>query len=92
MATEQKEGQSNLFAGMKFVLTGTLPTMKRSEAAALIEQYGGEVVSSVSKNTSIVLAGEEAGSKLEKANQLGIPVIDEDTLKKMIEKNEILPS
>ena len=68
---------------MTFVLTGTLPTMKRSEAAALIERYGGKTSGSVSKKTSYVLAGEEAGSKLAKARELGIPIIDEETLLNM---------
>lgn len=72
------------FAGLTFVLTGTLPTMKRSEAAALVEQYGGKTSGSVSKKTSYVLAGEDAGSKLVKAQQLGIPVIDEAAFLAMI--------
>lgn len=72
------------FAGMTFVLTGTLPTMKRSEAAALVEQYGGKTAGSVSKKTTYVLAGEDAGSKLTKAQQLGVPVIDESTFLSMI--------
>ena len=66
------------FAGKTFVLTGTLPTLKRDEAAAIIESFGGKAASSVSKKTDYVLAGEAAGSKLDKANELGIPVIDED--------------
>lgn len=74
------------FAGMTFVLTGTLPTYKRSEAAALIEQNGGKVSGSVSKKTSYVLAGEDAGSKLIKANQLGIPVITEAQFDEMLGK------
>jgi DNA ligase (NAD+) len=65
------------FAGITFVLTGTLPTLKRSEAAALIEKYGGKTAGSVSAKTGIVLAGEEAGSKLDKARSLGIRIIDE---------------
>ncbi len=73
------------FIGMTFVLTGTLPGYTRSEAAAVIEQYGGKTSGSVSKKTTYVLAGEEAGSKLTKAQQLGIPVIDEVTFRKMIE-------
>lgn len=72
------------FAGMTFVLTGTLPTYRREDAAALIEQNGGKVSGSVSKKTTYVLAGEEAGSKLTKANQLGIPVISEEEFRRML--------
>ena len=74
------------FQGMTFVLTGTLPSMTRSEAGALIERYGGKVSSSVSKKTAYVLAGEEAGSKLEKATKLGVPVIDEETFLQMLQE------
>lgn len=74
----------NRFEGMTFVLTGTLPTYKRSEAAKIIESFGGKTSSSVSKKTSIVLAGEEAGSKLDKANSLGVRVIDENEFMEMI--------
>ncbi len=73
------------FEGMTFVLTGTLPTYKRSEAAAIIESFGGKTSSSVSKKTTYVLAGEEAGSKLDKANTLGITVISEAEFAKMIQ-------
>ena len=73
------------FEGMTFVLTGTLPTLTRSEAETLIKQYGGKTSSSVSKKTSIVLAGEEAGSKLTKARDLGIRVIEEAEFLAMIE-------
>lgn len=73
------------FAGITFVLTGTLPTMKRNEAAALIEQYGGKTSGSVSKKTGYVLAGEDAGSKLTKAQSLGIPIISETDLLNMIQ-------
>ena len=73
------------FAGMTFVLTGTLPTLKREEAAALIERHGGKTASSVSKKTSVVLAGEEAGSKLTKAQQLGVRIIGEEEFRRMLE-------
>ena len=71
--------------GLTFVLTGTLPTLSRQEAGAIIEAHGGKTSSSVSKKTSFVLAGEDAGSKLTKANQLGIPVITEARLMEMIQ-------
>lgn len=74
------------FAGKTFVLTGTLPTLKREEAAAKIDAAGGKVTSSVSRNTDFVLAGEEAGSKLEKAKQLGVKVISEEEFLGMMEK------
>ena len=73
------------FTGLTFVLTGTLPTLSRQEAGAMIEAHGGKTSSSVSKKTSYVLAGEDAGSKLTKANQLGIPVITEAQLMEMLE-------
>lgn len=75
----------NRFEGMTFVLTGTLPEMTRDEASKIITSFGGKVSSSVSKNTSVVLAGESAGSKLDKANKLGVKVIDEAEFKKMCE-------
>lgn len=68
------------FAGLTFVLTGTLPTMKRDEAKKLIESFGGKVSSSVSKKTSFVVAGEDAGSKLTKAQELGVEILTEDEL------------
>lgn len=76
--------QGDLLAGKTFVLTGTLPTLTRAQASSLIEKNGGKVASSVSKKTSFVLAGEEAGSKLTKANSLGIPVLTEAQLLKML--------
>ena len=72
-------------AGQTFVLTGTLPTLSRAEATARIERAGGTVTSSVSKKTSAVVTGEEAGSKLEKARKLGIEVIDEGELLRRLE-------
>lgn len=72
------------FVGKTFVLTGTLPGYTRDEAAAIIESYGGKVSGSVSKKTSFVLAGEAAGSKLTKAESLGIPIIDEAEFLNMI--------
>jgi DNA ligase (NAD+) len=80
------EEKGELFAGLTFVLTGTLPTMTRDEASALIKQNGGKVSGSVSKKTSYVLAGEEAGSKLTKAKDLGVKIIDEAELLNMINK------
>ena len=71
-------------AGLTFVLTGTLPTLSRDEASAMIKAKGGKVSGSVSAKTSYVVAGEAAGSKLTKANALGVPVIDEDGLRKML--------
>ncbi len=81
---EQEAEQGSVLEGLTFVLTGTLPNLKRSEAARLIEAHGGKVSSSVSKKTSYVLAGEDPGSKLQKARELGIPIIDEATFLKMI--------
>lgn len=74
------------FSGYTFVLTGTLPSMTRDEASSIIESLGGKTSSSVSKKTTFVLAGSDAGSKLKKANDLGVTVIDEETFKKMIEE------
>ena len=74
---------SDIFAGMTFVLTGALPSYTREEASAIIESLGGKTSSSVSKKTTFVLAGEDAGSKLEKARALGIRVIDEREFREM---------
>ena len=73
------------FAGKTFVLTGTLPTMTRGEASALIEEYGGKTSGSVSKKTDYVLAGEEAGSKLIKAQQLGITILTEEQFRNLLD-------
>ena len=75
-----------VFAGKTFVLTGTLPKRTRPEAEELIKKLGGKVSGSVSKMTSYVLAGDEAGSKLEKARQLGVPIIDEKEFERMAGK------
>lgn len=80
----EKIQQDSRFENMTFVLTGTLPTLKRSEAKELIERFGGKASGSVSKKTTYVLAGEEAGSKLDKAQQLGIEIITEDQFLDMI--------
>ena len=80
------EERERTLAGLTFVLTGTLPTMTRDEASALIKQAGGKVSGSVSKKTSYVVAGEEAGSKLTKAKDLGVTVLDEDGLMRLLGK------
>ncbi len=81
LATAPVQG---VFTGKTFVLTGTLPTLSRDEASALIVAAGGKTSGSVSKKTSYVLAGEEAGSKLDKARELGVPVIDEAELRRLL--------
>jgi DNA ligase (NAD+) len=83
-AAVQRPRQRQVLAGKTFVITGTLAGMSREEATALIEQHGGRVTSAVSKKTNYLLAGEEAGSKLDKAQQLGVEILDENTLKKML--------
>ena len=82
--TAQSLNESGVLLGKTFVLTGTLPTLKRSEAQELIEKNGGKVSSSVSKKTDFVVAGDEAGSKLDKALSLGVKVLSEEELLKMI--------
>lgn len=76
--------QSDSFAGKTFVITGTLPTLSREECTALIETHGGKVTSAVSSRTSYVVAGEKAGSKLDKARQLGIAVLSEAELRSLM--------
>ena len=83
MKSLKEKNDDQRFTGLTFVLTGTLPTLSRKEATEIIENLGGKASSSVSKKTSYVVAGEEAGSKLQKATDLGIPVITQDDLLKM---------
>ena len=80
--------KKSTLAGLTFVVTGTLPTLSRVQAESLITDNGGKAASSVSKKTSYVLAGEAAGSKLTKAQSLGIPVIDEAEFLAMIQQQE----
>jgi DNA ligase (NAD+) len=89
--TAEKKQRSAQLAGLTFVLTGTLPTLTREEAKALIEAAGGKTVGSVSKKTSYVVAGEEAGSKLEKALSLKVPVLDEAGLRRMLAGENATP-
>jgi DNA ligase (NAD+) len=82
--TAEKKQRSTQLAGLTFVLTGTLPTLSREEAKRRIEDAGGKTAGSVSKKTSYVVAGEEAGSKLDKALELKVPVMDEAGLLKLL--------
>ena len=77
--------RGDVLAGLRFVITGTLPDVPRDDAAALIKSQGGAVSSSVSKNTDYLLAGESAGSKLEKAQSLSVTVIDWEQLQKLLQ-------
>lgn len=83
---KQSKEEETFLEGVTFVLTGTLPTLTRKEASARIEERGGKVSSSVSRKTNYLLAGAEAGSKLEKAKKLGVAVINEEEFKNMIDK------
>lgn len=84
MTVEKDESASTKLSGMTIVVTGTLPTLGRKEVQELIEKNGGKVSGSVSKKTSFVVAGEAAGSKLTKAEELGVKVIDEAALLAML--------
>jgi DNA ligase (NAD+) len=86
MTEPNAAGSEGPLAGKTYVITGTLPTLSRGEATRLIEQAGGRVAGSVSKKTDALLAGEEAGSKLEKAKELGVPVIDEAHLLRLVQR------
>lgn len=85
MESKIEKSNDNRFEGKIFVLTGTLPTLSRNEATEIIEKFGGKASGSVSKKTSYVLAGEEAGSKLTKAQELGVQIITEEEFLKMVE-------
>jgi DNA ligase (NAD+) len=78
--------EEQTFAGLTFVLTGTLPSRTREEAGAQIEARGGKVTSSVSKKTSYVVAGESPGSKLVKAEQLGVTIVDDDAFQRLLDE------
>lgn len=87
MAEEQAPpivNQAQPLAGLTFVVTGTLPTWSREEAQDFIKAYGGKVTGSVSNKTSYLVVGENAGSKLTKAQQLGVPVLSEDDLRALV--------
>lgn len=84
MESKIEKLNDNRFEGKIFVLTGTLPTLSRNEATEIIENFGGKASGSVSKKTSYVLAGEEAGSKLTKAHELGVQIITEEEFLEMI--------
>ncbi|MDY3831568.1 MAG: NAD-dependent DNA ligase LigA [Candidatus Ventricola sp.] len=88
----QEEAAGELFAGMTFVLTGTLPTLTRAQAEEMIRKNGGKATGSISKKTSVVLAGESAGSKLEKAQKLGVRIMDEAEFLAAIENGEMRKS
>src|SRR6056297_103086 len=81
---EEDEQTSSILEGKTFVLTGSLPSLTRKEATEIIESHGGKTTSSVSSNTDYLLAGESAGSKLTKANEIGVPVLDESEFNEMI--------
>ncbi len=83
-----QEDAGTLFEGLTFVLTGTLPTLSRAQAQEMIRKNGGKATGSVSKKTSIVLAGESAGSKLDKARELGVTIIDEAQFLRLIEQQK----
>ena len=81
-----EEGESNRLAGKKFVITGRFEGFSRAEMTALVEKNGGKATGSVSKNTDFVVAGEDAGSKLDKANSLGVRVLSLEEFLKMTQE------
>jgi DNA ligase (NAD+) len=81
---QAKTRTSDTFDGLTFVITGTLPTWSRDDAREFIESHGGKVTDSVSKKTSYLVLGAEPGSKYEKAKSLGVNILDEDALKKLV--------
>jgi DNA ligase (NAD+) len=85
----ESDRKGDFLSGLTFVLTGTLPTLSRQDASKIIESYGGKCSGSVSKKTHVVLAGAEAGSKLTKAQSLGIRIIDEEEFLRIIEEQKI---
>ncbi len=85
---EEMSSSPQPLAGLTFVITGTLPTMSRDDAKDFIKAHGGKVTDSVSKNTHYLVAGESAGSKLARAQQFGVPVIDEATLQHLAGRSE----
>jgi len=92
ITSQQAKGDaSQSLAGLTFVITGTLPTWSRNDAQAFIEQHGGKVTGSVSKKTNYLVLGENAGSKLTKAQALGVPTLDEDSLKELAQGNNVDP-
>ena len=87
-AEEAEQAESKPLAGLTFVITGTLPTLTREEATHLIEENGGKVTNSVSRKTSYLILGAEPGSKYIKAVELGVPILDENQLKKLLEAKQ----
>jgi DNA ligase (NAD+) len=85
MVSAQKQEGAQTLAGLTFVITGTLASTSRQEAKALIERHGGNVTGSVSRKTDYVLAGDNAGSKLQRAEELGVSILDEAGLQQLID-------
>jgi DNA ligase (NAD+) len=83
----EKKVTTSILAGLTFVLTGTLPTLTREAAKGLIESAGGRVAGTVSKKTSYLVAGEDSGSKLDKARSLNVPVLDEPALRTLLNES-----